>query len=156
MPGSRIWSHKDDRNRGHLRMITAQLFLLSLEALLEWRSNPLLGMEAARAASQRRWHLSNILMVKRRLEGSQDACGVGKTGCGRASGRACANAGVSMWPSPCLGALGIWAMVWLAVLKTWAGQAGLISTPGLAMAWLAVLKTPTGSLLLGIHRRSPE
>ena len=35
-------------------MMTAQLFLLSLEALLEWRSNPLLGMEAARAASQRR------------------------------------------------------------------------------------------------------
>lgn len=72
-------------------------------------------------------------MVKRRLEGSQDACGVGKMGSGRASGGACANAGVSMWPSPWLAALGIWAMVWLAVLKT-----------------------PTGNSLLGIHRRSPE
>ena len=59
-----------------------------------------------------------LLGAPERKEIKSVMCGVGKMGSGRASGRARANAGVSMWPSPWLAALGIWAMVWLAVLKT--------------------------------------
>ena len=63
-------------------------------------------------------------MVERSLVGSQDVCVVGQDGGGKASGRACANAGVSMWPFPWPAALGIWGMVRLGCPEatSWAGR----------------------------------
>lgn len=99
MPGSGLWSHKDDRwtwrgytpmNGGHLHRITVQLFVLSRKVLQEWKRNTLSVWDGGS-----RGGFAKAVTFELHLDGWEEFGGKSRRVCG-GTGRGCAGSWQSM------------------------------------------------------------